>query len=289
MPKRFLPPDRKRYGSIGLSQRAKQIVLGGVLGDGSLKIARRYRNARYCERHTERQKAYAFWKFAALVPELGGTLKRRRSDAGSLTTNDRMHYQSRVHPGLTQLHHLTHWRNKKAIRRHWLNHLDALALTVWWCDDGSLNARTRHGVLCTDGFSYDAHKRLARYLQVDWGIFTHIVRQPSPVAHHFRLHLDRENLQRYLDIILPHMPVASLLYKVMPCYGNLKDQQRWISTVQARLPRYHDHLERLYQRPLRDLKAVAAHGGRRKHSTFVDDFLHLRQTASRALENDIVQ
>ena len=279
--KRFTPPKRKRYGQIALSETTKQILLGGILGDGSLKIGARYNNARYCERHGLKQYAYLSWKVHHLRDELGGSLVIRRPDATGYSRLEKCHYQSRVHPGLTALHHLTHQCNAKRLRRRWLNHVDALALAVWWFDDGCLNARTRQGVFCTDGFTYDEIALLARYLLVDWNVASQIKpSQTEPNAgkrRRYRLHLDRQNLDRFLNIILPYTPVRTMLYKVLPCYGNLEDQQRWISTVAACLPHHGAYLAEAY--------------GRRLHVTpcFVDHYMVVRKEAMRALENDIVQ
>ena len=280
MNKRFTPPTRKQFYQIDLTGRTKQILLGGILGHGSLKIAKRYKNARYCLHHSIKQKAYLNWKFNALEPELKGKLSVSLANAKRFSAHKKIIYQSRVSSSLTQLHHLTHQNNQKTIKRRWLNNLDALALAVWWCDDGSLNAHTRQGVFCSDGFSYEEHTILARYLQTDWHIYCTIIKHKKPLGYAYRLQLDRKNLDSFLTLILPHIPVASMLYKVMPCYDNLENQQRWISKVQTSLPQFYQQLETYYMQPL---------NGYAFHKNFVSFFMASRKVARLALENDIVQ
>ena len=282
MNKRFTPPTRKQFYQIDLTGRTKQILLGGILGDGSLKIAKHYKNARYCERHSIKQKGYLNWKFSMLKPELQGSLSVSLEDSKSFSTHKKIIYQSRVSPSLTQLHHLTHQNNQKNIRRRWLNNLDALALAVWWCDDGNLNAHARQGVFCSDGFSYEEHTILARYLQTDWHIYCKIIKHKKPLGYDYRLQLDRKNLDSFLTLILPHMPVPSMIYKVMPCYGDLESQQRWISKVQACLPQFQESIETYYNVPLSTYQPF-------EKDHFVRFFMKLRKTAMLALENDIVQ
>ena len=50
-----------------LSERTNQIILGSILGDGSLKIQNKYRNARFSFRHSIIQQEYFFWKIRELV------------------------------------------------------------------------------------------------------------------------------------------------------------------------------------------------------------------------------
>ena len=280
MNKRFTPPTRKQFYQIDLTGRTKQILLGSVLGHGILKITKHYKNARYCERHSIKQKTYLSWKFNTLEPELKGKLSVSLSDAQSFSAHKKIIYQSHVSPSLTQLHHLTHRNNQKKIRRRWLNNLDALALAVWWCDDGSLNAHARQGVFCSGGFSYEEHTILARYLQTDWHIYCTIIKHKKPLGYDYRLQLDRKNLDSFLTLILPYIPVASMLYKVMPCYGNLENQQRWISKVQTSLPQFYQQLEIYYMQPL---------NGYAFYKNFVSFFIASRKVARLALENDIVQ
>lgn len=54
-----------------------------------------------------------------------------------------------------------------------------LSLAVWWLDDGSLVAKGKQGVLCTDGFTEEEVKKIVQYLRVRWGIETkaYIVRE----------------------------------------------------------------------------------------------------------------
>lgn len=51
-------------------------------------------------------------------------------------------FQSAVSGQLTEIHNLTHQKNKKKIKRAWLNHLTPLSLAIWWYDDGSLICHT---------------------------------------------------------------------------------------------------------------------------------------------------
>nr|YP_009367793.1 putative LAGLIDADG homing endonuclease [Neodangemannia microcystis]YP_009367836.1 putative LAGLIDADG homing endonuclease [Neodangemannia microcystis]ARK14803.1 putative LAGLIDADG homing endonuclease [Neodangemannia microcystis]ARK14807.1 putative LAGLIDADG homing endonuclease [Neodangemannia microcystis] len=256
MTKRFIPPKRKQFNQINLSRSTKQILLGSLLGDGSLKIAKNYKNARFCEKHSTVQLEYLDWKFSQLEPELKGRIIISEPTSSSFSKKKKVLYQSRVSNELTILHHLTHTRNKKTIKRSWLNNLDALGLATWWCDDGSLNVATQQGVICTDCFTRAEHLILARYLEIDWKIHCKIIDRPiknknkALIRTDYRLRFSNiKEFKAFLRIILPHIPVASMIYKVMICFKDPQDQQRWISEVKNALPQFESEISTIYEIP----------------------------------------
>jgi hypothetical protein len=217
---------------LPLSDRCKAIIMGSILGDGSLKLHSRYRNARFSFRHSISQKEYFFWKVGELkeISAERDVWQQQDKDAWG---KDKLRYQSAALPSLTELYHLTHPHGKFRIRRKWLNRLTPLSLCVWWLDDGSL-LNGRQGVLCTDGFSYDELLLIVRYFRTVWGLSPRIgrVSQVGPRAGQHRLWLrSQEDLQEFLRLIVPHVPVVSMLKKVMLLYSDPNFQQRWISEV----------------------------------------------------------
>ncbi len=214
-----------------LSDRVKDIILGSLLGDGSLKIHPNYQNARFSFRHSAKQKAYFDWK-VSLLSDIAGDRKvwlqgKNKADGFG---GAKWRFQSKALPSLSELHHLTHKGNHKLIKRKWLNKLGPLALFIWWCDDGSLVANTRHGVLCTDGFSMKEIRLLHQYLLKVWSIqcSIHEVAQTGKYRIWIR---SRSELQKFLRLILPYLEVEAMLYKFLLLYKDSQLQQRWISEV----------------------------------------------------------
>lgn len=291
MTKAFTPPRRKQFTQNPLSMSTKQIILGGILGDGSLKIAKNYKNARYSERHSIIQANYLKWKFRLLQPELDGTLIIQSAEKASFSRQKKIIYQSRVNVHLTALHHLTHVKNKKKIKRRWLNNLQELALAVWWCDDGSLNTTTSQGVFCTDGFTFKELLVLVRYLEVDWNIKCNIIENPVKIKKGEEIRIDYRlrfstfsDLQSFFRIILPYIPVSEMLYKIMICFKDPKNQQRWISEVKKALPEFQSEIEKNYEVPFNRYQKTVLKG----ELTFRDIFYQTAKFKSFS-ENDIVQ
>ncbi len=214
-----------------LSENARAIILGSLLGDGSLAVSRGYVNARFQFRHSIKQKEYFSWKAEALKEICGKKCVWRQ---GSRAERDgwgtiKLRFGSKALPELTELSVLTRRGKKKTVRRKWLNQLTPLSLAIWWCDDGSLVSHTRHGVICTDGFTREEVQILRKYLRTVWHISTAITRTSRG---HYRISIrSREELKKFLRIILPHIPVESMLYKATLLFKNIHSQQRWISEM----------------------------------------------------------
>lgn len=215
-----------------LSDRCKAVVLGSILGNGSLKLQRRYRNARFSFRHSKINQEYFFWKVSELK-EISASADVWEQPGPDGWGKDKLRYQSAALESLTELYRLTHPRGRFRIRRKWLNRLTPLALCVWWLDDGSL-LKGRQGVLCTDEIPFEEQLIIARYFRKVWGLNLRIgrVSQKGPRSNQYRLWFrSREDLRKFLRLILPHVPVSSMLKKVLLLYKDPDLQQRWISEV----------------------------------------------------------
>jgi hypothetical protein len=221
--------------STSLSDRVQEIVLGSLLGDGSLKIHKGYANARFSFRHSAAAAGYFHWK-ARQLAEIAAENSEFVQPPDGFSRQPKLRFQSRALPGLTELYHLTHRQHHFSIRRKWLNRLSPLSLAIWWLDDGSLISGTRKGVICTDGFDQDSVKRIARYLQVEWNVQSHVAavgrKRAGRQDQYWRLWIrSTDELKRFLRIILPHVHVEDMLYKVLILYRDPQLQQRWISEV----------------------------------------------------------
>lgn len=215
-----------------LSYRCREIILGSLLGDGSLRINKLYVNARFSFRHSIHQEEYFRWKakeLAEIASDHHTWLQEPDGFGGA-----KLRFQSRALESLTDIYRLTNKHSTLRIRRAWLNQLTPLSLMVWWLDDGSIIANGRKGVLCTDGFPRDGVILLAQYLHKVWNITARVapVGKTGKRATQYRLWLSStEELKKFLRVILPHVPVASMLPKVILLYKDSQLQQRWISEV----------------------------------------------------------
>lgn len=224
------------YENVPLSNHTKEIILGSILGDGSLKIHPKYKNARFSFRHSLNQKEYFLWKINNLK-EISAfkSVFLQKEDKG-YSKKDKLRFQSRALTSLTELYNITNKNNSILIRRKWLNHMTALSLAVWWFDDGSIIANGRKGVFCTDGFNKEDVKLLAQYLLKVWDIKTTVApvgkKRDGTKKEYWRIWIrSTDELKKLLRIIIPYTPTPSMLYKVILLYKENQLQQRWISEI----------------------------------------------------------
>ena len=217
-----------------LSDQCREVILGSLLGDGSLKINKSYKNARFSFRHSLQQREYFFWKVSQLKEISSESCwweQEKNSTGGKM-----LRYQSIVSEKLTELYRETHEKNRLVIKRKWLNQLTSRSLAIWWLDDGSLITNGRRGVFCTDPFTYKEQKILAQYLLKVWSVKVAIGKikriYEGKEYEYYRLWIrSSEELKKFLRLILPHMNVHSMLPKVLLLYRDSQLQQRWISEV----------------------------------------------------------
>lgn len=217
-----------------LSKNCEEVILGSLLGDGSLRVHEPYKNVRFSFRHSINQKEYFFWKIKQLK-EISGesSIWQQKKDGFG---GEKLRYQSLALEPLTELYRLTHKNNRLIIRRKWLNKLTPLSLLIWWLDDGSLIGNGKRGVICTDSFSLEEQKVLARYLLKVWSVKTAIGKisreSKGRRVEYYRLWIrSSKELMKFLQIILPELKVSSMLPKVILLYKNSELQQRWISEI----------------------------------------------------------
>lgn len=220
-----------------LSDKCKEIMLGSLLGDSSLTVQKRYIHPRFSFRHSTNQESYFFWK-ASSLKEIASdkcTWHQGSNEKRDGFGYEKLRFQSKALSSLDDIFAIITKRGKKQVTRKWLNKLTPLSLAIWWCDDGSLIANTRKGVLCTDGYSLEEVEIIKKYFKVVWGIETKIsTTSKSNFAQrrYYRLYLfSRVELEKLLRIILPFIPVKEMLYKVLILYKDSNLQERWISEI----------------------------------------------------------
>lgn len=221
--------QNKQFAQISLSPSCKTIILGSILGDGSLKLYKPYKNARFWIRHSWIQHEYWLWKVQQL-----SEIQTSKSNQVQLPTGYSSHkkllFQSSAKKELTQIYNITYKKNRIRIRRTWLNHMSPLSLAIWWLDDGSIIGNGKRGVLCTDGFSEKEVGTLQRYLAVVWkievqlGILNRNLGGKS--KKYFRLYFNTTSLKSFFRIIMPCIPVPSMIYKYCLLYKDTELQQR---------------------------------------------------------------
>lgn len=228
----LMPGDRVMLAEPRrLSDQQWQVVLGSLLGDGSISPNRRGRSGvRFRLGHGARQADYLDWK-VSLLGNLGHTI----------TTNAKGARFADFTP-LAELHEL--WQavylgdGKKHLSWDYLKALTPLALAIWYLDDGTftlrskgVQERTRGGTgrieICVEAMSQGSRERLASYLRDTHDLDVKLIRRGR--HQNAFLMFTTAATAKFQEIVAPYVP-ASMEYKLLPRFrGRCTVEPRFVA------------------------------------------------------------
>jgi recombination protein RecA len=207
---------------VRLSDFQWQVILGGLMGDGSLSPSRSGFGARYRVGHGRKQVEYGDWK-ASLFANVGTS---RSENAQGAVFHDMPPL-----PELAELRRAVYMGGKKVLSEDYLKHLTPLSLAVWYMDDGcftvrakGLQQRTRDGSgrseICIEAMDPTTRPRLVAYLSDTWGI------TPKPIVRAGKavLQFPKDETAKLHALIAPFVH-PSMQYKLLPRFRGRFDVQ----------------------------------------------------------------
>jgi hypothetical protein len=180
-----------------LSEEQHSIVLGSLLGDGSMRCKA---NALLEINHSLAQQSYVDWKHIRLA-ELVSTPPKPRAGNGRRIA---YRFTTRSLPALTPYYELFYGNGAKQVPEL---ELSPLTMAVWFMDDG---CRSRNAVyLNTQQFDVTSQQRMLKMLDEQWGIKGSLNRDKT----YYRIYVSVEGTKRLATIVDEHM-LPELRYKL---------------------------------------------------------------------------
>ena len=186
------------------------VLVGTMMGDGSLKLNSKMTHARMSLNHGPVQKDYLQWK----VDYFGSLFKKSLTQDQHIDGRTGKRYggwynTSRQHPWLTEWRHIFYPEGKKVVTEEILSYIDDQALAIWWCDDGGTDSSEKGRYkFHTGNLSSSEYELLYAWFSAQ-GFDPHIYyRTENSVMYIFRAEGSRELRRR----ISPYIP-ESMLYK----------------------------------------------------------------------------
>ncbi|TDC07054.1 recombinase RecA [Nonomuraea longispora] len=202
-----------------LSDKQWQVILGSLMGDGSLSPNRRGgTGARFRMGHGAKQEDYLSWKCSML----GNIPHSRSTNAKGAGFADFTPL-----PELDELRQVVYLGGgKKHITSEYLKALTPLALAVWYMDDGSfairskgLQQRTEGGSgrieICVEAMSQGSQERLRDYLCDTYGLNVQV--QHRGTRGTAVLQFDTASSAAFQKLVAPYVH-PSMAYKLLPRY-----------------------------------------------------------------------
>ena len=172
-----------------LSEVQRQIVVGTLLGDGSMRCRT---NALLEINHSIRQRRYVDWKFHKLREHVGPPPHARQGNG----TRVAYRFVTRSLPEFTPLFRSFYQSGRKSVPDVVLT---PLTLAVWFMDDG---CRSRNAVYFnTQQFDENDQRRLLGLLRNQWGIQGSLNRDKC----YQRIRISVESTAVLREIIEPHL------------------------------------------------------------------------------------
>lgn len=153
------------------SDSQKSLIIGSVLGDGSLTMGKDCRNARFIVRHGETQKDYLFWKRDMLKPFTKSKIYDSESGDHIISgvkchVNKSYVFSTISHPWLTDMKSLFYNNGVKSVPSNISEIINNLSVAIWLCDDGCFTYNKKFGIyrldLHTESFTYEENVFLCR-------------------------------------------------------------------------------------------------------------------------------
>lgn len=208
-----------------LTQEQRQVILGSLLGDGSLRCQKN-KNPYYQESHGLEQAYYLDWKHRTLN-NLSPTLiwNGETTDGASEKKHKIVHFTTRSYPVLQEYEELCCevGTKRKRFSWEWLSQVDALGLAVWFMDDGHFQ-KQRLQKYVTAGIAMmpatpEELSYVVRYFMEKWGLCPRIHSPNRANSRGWRLSFSYRDTEKLLRIMSP--------YLTYECLGGTRLGKKW--------------------------------------------------------------
>ena len=190
---------------LKLSNEQEQFILGSLLGDLSIDLTGKMKNAKLCLVHSIKQEELFMKKVEILGEFMGNYKLYSQYDNRTEKTYQTWRGDSKSHKLFNEIHKLLYPSGIKTITKEYLDKINSpIALAYWFMDDGC-----NSGVIATNCFSSDEVELLINWLKTKWNIIA--TKQKNRV--NYVLHISQKSRLDFERLIFPYM-IPSMYYKL---------------------------------------------------------------------------
>ncbi len=202
-----------------LSFRQKRIIYGGLMGDaGKMSLSS------IKMKQSIKQKEYLLWKYAEIQEHVSPVSLQVTADFDKRYNkrNYEIRFYTNANSDVEKIVKKFYCCGLKVVTNDILNHIDDLALAIWFMDDGTTdwyerNSLTRNPTckFCTDSFAFEEVQSICDAFEEMWNIVAN-PRQSGKKKNgelKYRVGLNVEDTQKLFAIIEPYI-IPSMRYKI---------------------------------------------------------------------------
>ena len=195
------------------SNEQKSLIYGSMLGDACIHKPKNRLYARFQIKHSIKQTAYLNHKFSIMRPWINYNNASISNDKSGYGDFPRIVFYTTSHPIFNTILSEFYTGNIKIVTKEILNKVDVLALTYWFCDDGSymnhLASRSSRATISTESFTIEENELIKQWFQERWNIKCSLQRKIDNV---FRLHFSANPARELTSLIKPYV-IPEMLFK----------------------------------------------------------------------------
>lgn len=216
--------------STYVNEEQKQVILGSILGDGSLRVEKD--NCRLSLCHGEKQLNYLKWK----VGLLGSLISEKIKESKSGYCDNSVYYVStRITAYLNQYN----TSDERRIVRV-LNNINDMGVAIWFMDDSSLAGSSYR--LHTESYTYNIQELFVAFFMRRYSICPKILSCNKNNKTYYYLAFSKKD-SAVISNILCKYGVVSMEYKVLPThsisyYNSREDQLNYGVSVVKSIEKY---------------------------------------------------
>ena len=201
-----------KYHDVDLTKKQKQMVMGSLLGDGTIT-----ESGAYSCSHSIKQKEYFDHKMQVLFNLHSNCFQRYAylaiDNVNLVNDTESLHFTTGCNKYLYELRNIYYPNGKKIFPYEYLkDNLEAEGLAYWYCDDGGINSRT-YSNLFTYGYSVSEQEMMLKLFKDKFGLEARIKIDNSKVRNNCFLSFDRFNTIILIDLVEPYL-VPTMRYKI---------------------------------------------------------------------------
>lgn len=194
---------RELRKKLKLSELQTQVLIGKILGDGSLVSTITGKSYKLQIEQSIKHKEYVEWtakifkKWLLSAPKL-------------LERNNSWRFRTISHPEFTEFRKIF-YRNKRKIIPDNINEflVHPISLAVWFMDDGSLATNKSAVTISTHSFTRDENKKLIECLKANFGLQANL----NWDGKGSRLYIPVSSIARFKNLVNPYI-LEIMKYKI---------------------------------------------------------------------------
>lgn len=196
--------------NLVLTQKQKSLIIGSLLGDGTMRVGHDAYNANFKVEQGLQQKDFVFWKYEILKPWVFTPPKLSyRYDSTGARYKKSWWFRTVRHPLLTSIYNQFYTNKVKIVPKKIDSQLNELGIACWIMDDGSYS-KSKIIDISTYSFTLKEVKKLLDVISNRFFIQGKYYRDRDKG---FRIYFSKNETKKLISLIEPHI-IDSMRYKI---------------------------------------------------------------------------